>query len=468
MIAWAIKASTSIFGHTETGVRFPAILAMTIASAYLIIIAKRWIGPVAAFKTSVLCQGILEFNVGGLLATPDSLQAAAWAGACYHVARAYEHNRWGQWLLGGLWFGIGMLSKYTMVIFLPCAYLYGLLSSTHRKRLANVQPYIGVILGTVMFSPVIWWNVRNDWSSVRHVAYLGGANEPFTIHLKYIGDYLASQAGLLSPLVFLLVLWAWALVLRKKCRTQNWIHPYLFFTSFPMFAGFALLSFHTRVYGNWPGAGYLTVSILTISFFTGKSSPIIGLAKPHLGQRLMPWAIGTSYLMTILVLLQVIWPVLPIPIQLDRTTTELSGWQELGERAGNMLQEMPEPDNAFLFGLRYQIASELAFYTPGQPRTVSINKWKRPNVYDFWWKEEELLGKDAVGVTENDDSHTTILKQIFNRVDPPLKLTIYKTQGFMRRVSTREPVKAFYLYRAYGFKGGLRWEPPDRSDIRAK
>jgi len=467
LIAWAIKAATFLLGHTETGVRLPSILAMTVASIYLLLITRRWVGEAAALKIALLSQGILLFNVGGLLATPDGLQAAAWAGATYHVARGYEGNRWPQWLLGGLWFGIGMLSKYTMVIFLPSAYLYGLLFDTHRKRLAGIRPYLGVLLGLLMFAPVVWWNAQNNWSSIRHVAYLGGVNERFSIHLKYLGDYLASQAGLLSPLVFLMALWAWAMALLEKYRTAGWIIPYLFLVSFPMFAGFALLSLHTRVYGNWPGSAYLGISVLMIIFFTGKSSAVFKDAPQRLGRRLMPWAVGSAYLMTVLILLQVIWPVLPVPTRLDRTTTELSGWPELGRKAGQMLKEMPDPDHTFLFGLRYQTASEMAFYVPGQPRTVSINKWNRPNVYDFWFKDQDLLGKDAVGVSKYKDIHKTLLARIFDRVEPPIELTIYKKRGLMRREATREPVKKFYLYRSYGFKGGLRWEPPSASDIRA-
>jgi undecaprenyl-diphosphatase len=132
-----------------------------------------------------------------------------------------------------------------------------------------------------------------------------------------------------------------------------------------------------------------------------------------------------------------------------------------------MLEEMPDPKNSFLFGLRYQTASELAFYTPGNPRTVSINKWKRPNVYDFWWEDEDLIGKDAVGVSDKPTLHETNLLEVFDRVDPPVKLIIYRKQGFLRRKTTSEPVKVFYLYRAYGFKGGLEWQPPNQPDIRA-
>ena len=234
-----------------------------------------------------------------------------------------------------------------------------------------------------------------------------------------------------------------------------------------MFAGFTLLSFHTRVNANWPGTGYLMVSILVTAFFSTQPKGLSITATPNPGQKLFPWAIGTAYLFSAVVFIHVIWPILPLSIKLDRVTREVSGWRELGQIAEKTLARMPDPQNTFLFGLRYQTASELAFYTPGQPRTVSINRWNRPNVYDFWWKDEDLIGKDAVGVSVKADLHETSLPEVFERVDPPIKRIIYKKQGFLRRELTSVPVKVLYLYRAYGFKGGLRWKPPSQSDIRA-
>jgi undecaprenyl-diphosphatase len=483
MIAWAINLSTLIFGHTEFAIRLPSVLAMAIASAYLLLISTRWIGPKTTFSTAILTQGILEFNLGGLLATCDGLQAAAWAGASYHLARAYEGNEWSQWLITGVWFGFGMLSKYTMVIFLPGALAYGVFSAAHRKRLAGISPYVGALVGAAMFMPVIAWNAQHNWNSLRHVAYLGGVNEEFALHLKYFGDYLASQAALLSPIVFLLIVVAWAVIIKERWEKDSWIYPFLFWNSFPVFAGFALLSLHARVQGNWPGTGYLTASILVAAFFASKKTKRSGreeptsyrmppqqrprLEEPHALSKVWPWAIGMSYGITGLVLLQVVWPVLPIPVRLDRTAKEMAGWQQLGEKARQMMLEMPNPKKTFLFGLRYQVASELAFYTPGQPETVSINRWNRPNVYDYWWKDEDLLGWDAIGVTYDPESHKKQLNQVFARVDLPVKLQVFRKTVFSKQQGTsRELVKTFYLYRAYDFRVGLRWMPPEEFDIR--
>lgn len=451
LIGWAIRLATWMLGQNEIAVRLPSVLSIAIASAYLTAIAGRWMGGRTAFSTAVLTQAILEFNVGGLLATPDGLQAAAWAAAAYHVARAYESDTWTQWLSAGIWFGLGMLSKFTMVLFLPGAFIYGLCSPVHRRRLAGIRPYLAVLAGSLMFFPVILWNARHHWNSVRHVAFIGGADEPFTLHLNFLGDFLASQAALLSPVVFILAVWAWVRVIRKDYPPRNWLYPYLFWTSFPMIAFFVLLTLHSRVYANWPGAGYLTMAVLTAAYFGGENPPY---------RRLWNWGLAIAYAMTALVVVHAARPILPVPLELDRASAEIAGWDVLGKAAGKLYDQMPDPHRAFIFGLDYQMASELAFYTPGQPRTVAINRWERPNVYDYWWKDEDLLGWDGIGVTYDPQSHTR-LDQVFTRVDPPVALPVY------RKPSDAKPVKVFYLYRCYGFKGGLRWIPPDASDIRA-
>ncbi|MCJ8500761.1 glycosyltransferase family 39 protein [Desulfatitalea alkaliphila] len=467
MIGWTIFLSTLVFGHTELGVRLPSILAMAVASVFLVRMARHWFGARIAWHAALLSQAVLLFNVGALLATADGLQAAGWAGSVYYAARGLEENRWRDWLLGGFWFGFGLLSKYTMVLFLPCVMAYALLSPVHRNRMAQLKPYAAAVLGLLLFSPVIAWNVAHDWNSARHVAYIGGAGERFAIHLKYFGDYLGSQAALLTPLVFLLILAGWWVVIRGRYPRGEWIYPYLFFTSFPVFAAFGLLSLHTRVYGNWPGAGYVTALLLATALWClprirqDSSDRVDENAPPR---KLWWWSVGSAYVLTGLVLAHVLWSILPVPPHLDRAAQETVGWDRLGQRVAQVQAEMPDPDDTFLFGLRYQIASELAFYVPGQPYTVAINRWDRPNVYDYWWQDADLLGKDAVGVIPHGRGRKQLL-EVFVEVAPPEAFPIHPTDQGLDN-SNDPPLQTFYIYRCYGFKGGLRWLPR-QGDVRA-
>ena len=467
MIAWSIYAATYLLGHTETAVRLPAVLSLAIVSVYLYFTAKRWINFKAALYTVILTQSILGFNVAGIISTPDSLLLAGWAGAAYHIARAYDDGDRRHWLIGGAWFGFGMLSKYTMILFPPLVFIFGLAYAKPRKQLTRVWPYAGVLLGILMFLPVILWNIDNGWNTFRHVAHKGGVDRATGLHLDYMIDFILSQMGLLSPIIFLLLLMVWFSPFKLSRVTNAWIFKYLFFTSFPVPALFTLLSLHTHVEGNWAAPGYLASAVLISGYIDNRESPGTGRKRQTVTQRIWPWAVGSSYLLTGLIFLHTLWPILPIPIKLDRIAKETSGWNELGQQMHNMQQSMPDPEKTFFFGLKYQTASEVAFYAPGKPQTVSINKWRRPNAYEYWWNDADLMGWDAVGVGGTSLKSIERLQQLFNYVSPPQRLDIYRANSpFVTRTGD-PPVSSFYLYRAYGFKGGLKWIPADISDVRA-
>lgn len=468
MIAWTIRLATLFLGDTELAVRLPSVAAMTIASIYLVLLARRWFGSQIAWQTALMSQSVFIFNVGGLMATADGLQGAAWVATAYYAACALESGRWRPWLISGVWFGFGMLSKYTVVLFLPCIVAHVVFTSHHRHHLKSIKPYIAYGIGALMFLPVVIWNANNDWNSVRHVAYIGGANEAFGFHFNFFFEFLLSQAGLLTPLIFFLMVAGWYRLGRDKLGSQEWIYAFLGWTSFPIIAGFSLLNFHSRVYANWACFGYLTAIVLISAIFAPRDEVASNATGRTRGgaPRLWYWTMGVSYALTLLVLLQVVYPILPIPAKLDRIADETQGWDQLGEHVGRIHQAMPNPGQTFIFGLRYQIASELAFYVPDNPHTVSINRWNRPNVYDFWWREDHLLGRDAVGCIEGKFSEQ--LSTIFNRVELVGPYYVYRTQIFPGSHGRQEPYKTFYIYRCYGFKGGLNWIPSRKDDIRAK
>jgi undecaprenyl-diphosphatase len=465
LIAWAIHVTTSLFGHTELGVRLPAIVAMAIASSYAVLIARRWFSPRIAWHSALLIQSVLAFNVGGLLATADGLQGAAWVATSYHTARGFEQNQWRHWLLGGVCFGLGMLSKYSMIIILACIFFYALFSQNHRRRLISIKPYAGLAVGLLFFVPVIIWNAANNWNSFRHVAHLGGADESFSLHIDFLAEYIASQMGLLTPMVFVLVCGSWWWVMRRRSSEDHWIHLFLFFTSFPIVICFALLSLHTRVYPNWPCAGYVTAAVLTTGLWLNSSSDSQGHWK-HRVRPLWRWTVASSYVLTAAVLIHAVWPILPIPADIDRSAYEIKGWDKLGQTVADVQRTMPSSSDTFIFGLSYQIASQMAFYMPGQPHTVSINRWTRPNVYDYWWQDQDLIGKDAIGILEQPKKQKRLLKA-FEYVDPPIPSHLYARGVYPQAEGRSSPLKTFYLYKCYGFKGGLRWKPRDKEDIRA-
>jgi hypothetical protein len=73
-----------------------------------------------------------------------------------------------------------------------------------------------------------------------------------------------------------------------------------------------------------------------------------------------------------------------------------------------------------------------------------------------------LLGQDGVGIFENRQMAAQI-ESLFTRSDPIEEVQLYRESLWFGR----QVVHTLYLFRGYGFKGGLRWQPTTEDDIRA-
>ncbi len=469
MIAWAIRLATTLFGQTEFAVRLPSILGITLASAYLCLLAARWFSQRTALQVALISQAVLLMNGTALIVTPDSMLLPCWAAACYHAAEALEHDKMRQWLLTGICFGLGLLSKYTMLLFLPSLFFCMLFTGAYRKRLFTYKPWLGLLAGLVLFTPVLLWNAQNNWVTFRHVLFQGGVDDSTFLTSAYIANFFGSQAALISPVIFLFILAGWGKGWFSE-RLPREKASFLLWMSLTSFVIFTLLAFHVRIYGNWPAPAYLTAFIL-IAVLYGDGQAV----TPTTRHRLWKFGIGlafctSSIIMTLLLyplfplMLKLESPLLPITMKLDlgRIAREIEGWDKLAKTVEQTLKKIERPEDTFIFGLRYQLASELAFYMKGQPQTVSINRWSRPNVYDFWFEDSMLIGQDAVGIFEHEQV-ITVLPEIFERVEPVVAITINRTTPWFGE----ENVHTLYMARCYGFKGGLKWVPKNPDDVRA-
>lgn len=463
MIAWGIWLATYLFGHTEFAVRLPTILALAFSSIYLCLLAAHWFSWRTALHVSLLTQGVLLMIGSALIATPDGMLLLCWAAACSHAARAVEEDTRSQWLLTGIWFGLGMLSKYTMLLFLPSLFFAMLCTGAYRRRLFSYRPWLGLMTGCLLFTPVILWNAQNNWVTFRHVLFQGGANDSIFLTSAYLPDFFGTQAALLSPVIFLFIVAGW-LTGWSGNRIPRPRASFLIWMSLTTFLVFTLLALHVRIYGNWPAPAYLTAFILIAALYSpGQVGEHVGKTEKTASRyRLWRFGVGLAFLVSTLLSAQLLYPILPFRVALDRTARETKGWDTLGEIVDREVRGMQRPEQTFIFGLRYQLASELAFYMKGQPRTVSINRWSRPNVYDFWFTDKMLLGQDAVGIFEHKPV-ITVLPEVFERVDPVVTVRLRRTGPWFGE----ETVHTLYMARCYGFKGGLAWVPKNSADVRA-
>src|SRR6476659_2053750 len=159
-IAFAIRASTALFGANEFGVRFFSPLLAAGTSLLLFYFARRLFSATAGLWAVVALNVTPIFNIGAFVMTIDALSIFFWLAAMFTFWLAAEKSpnfSW-YWPLTGLLVGLGFLSKYTNALELVSVVL--LLVFAPRLRQEFKRPGLYSLLGVfaVCTVPPIVWN----------------------------------------------------------------------------------------------------------------------------------------------------------------------------------------------------------------------------------------------------------------------------------------------------------------------
>src|SRR5262249_14385109 len=138
-----------------------------------------------------------------------------WALVLGHRA-VFRNSTWA-WIACGLVVGVGILAKYTMVLWLPSVGLFLLFSSEYRRLLWRPGFWIMTGVAAVCCLPILIWNITHDWVTIRHVNGLAGLNNQ---GLRWLGplSYVGVQCALFLGFWFI----AWAVAMWAH---RPWVEP---------------------------------------------------------------------------------------------------------------------------------------------------------------------------------------------------------------------------------------------------
>src|SRR5574337_199748 len=203
MVAYLIALSTRLGGDSEFFVRLPAVLLSTGTAICTFRLAARLCRSTWAGLHAVLVLAAMPLaEAGSILMTIDAPLVFFWSLTLVLTHRALTADGNGWWLLAGISLGLGLLSKYTMAIMIPQTVLYLALSRHHQFWLRRSGPYLALGVGLLIFTPVIYWSATHHFVSLRHLLEQLGGGKDLVVPLKSVGEFTASQVGVLTPALF--------------------------------------------------------------------------------------------------------------------------------------------------------------------------------------------------------------------------------------------------------------------------
>jgi undecaprenyl-diphosphatase len=475
MIAYLIYIGTSLFGDSVFGIRIMAVLCSTLSSIFLYFLGKKLYDESVGLFSAVLMQIIPLFSTFGFIFTIDSPFILFWTVSLLLFCQAtiipqrrrenplFPNNKSSPfaslspnnnheslsdggreekkdrsllyWCLSGITVGLGLLTKYTMAFFYPCALLFLLFSKDLRRILFTKGPYIGLIISFLIFSPVIIWNANYDWVTLKHTAGQTHIAEGFQISLKSFFEFIGSQVGVLTPILFVLM----ALSLWKLRKNRE--GAFLYWFSIPVVIFFIFKSIQGKVQANWALPGYITWIVAFSSYY---------MKRFYTLGKVMQFLIVSALIISLGVTSVAHYPsIVNLPVKLD-PTERLHGWQELGEEVTRIYKEMSATHPVFIFSDTYQVSSQLAFYIKGHPVTYCINLGRRMNQYDIWPGFHDLIHYDAIFVMVGDHKFPEELAPAFQKVEKRVLKAYTKKHVELRDYS---------IFLCYDFKG-LKEEKP--------
>ena len=144
-----------------------------------------------------------------------------------------------------LWFGIGiwLLATPSMLIWL--------------KR---PGPWLGALVGCAVFLPVVLWNAAHGWTSFARQGGRVDAWHPANA-VRFLGELIAGQFGLATPLVFVLCVAGVVVAARRAWQTRDAAWSLLTALTLPAVLLFVQHALGDRVQGNWPAIIYPAAAI---------------------------------------------------------------------------------------------------------------------------------------------------------------------------------------------------------------
>ncbi|WP_456380411.1 glycosyltransferase family 39 protein [Hydrogenimonas sp.] len=429
MVAWLIMIGTSLFGDTFVGIKIMSLFVYLFTTINIYFLAKELFDEETAFFSALAFFTLPAVWLSSLIISTDVPFLFFWSLGMLFFVKAIRSDRWRDWIVTGVAGGGGLLSKYTMIIFLVSALAYLALSPRYRHHLTNPKLYGAMGLAALLFSPNLWWNYTHEFVSFKHTSRDNAHITGIHFHVGKMLEFLGSQFGVFGPVLF-----GWLLAILPRYRTLRNDESFklLWWFIVPMFGLILVVSLLSRAFANWSAPMYVASTLLVVAWLLRRHyrkwlyaaiavNVLFGVAFYHLHDI-------TRFL----------------GIELTKKTDpyrRVLGWKTLGEAVERILKAHP---GAKLLSDDRKEMAELLFYTHTSPENAV--KWNPAHTlrdhYELTTDMRNHLGEDFIYVT-----HRKKVDSVLERFESAEKVTTIEIPLY------KDYTMVFDVYYLKHFKG---------------
>jgi len=360
LIAWIIRATTSVCGDGEACVRLSAPIFYFGTSILVYLSARELFYETFALASALVFATLPGVSFSSTQMSTDvpllffhSLALLSWM--------KLLRTRRASWALTlGAAFGLGMLAKYAMIYFLLGAVVHLIASRQARRDLPRGGTVLAALPAALIIAPHLLWNYRNGFVTLGHTA----ANASWDwdlFHPDRFLEFFGAQFGVFGPILFgalLVIVW------RARRDTADERRTLLLSFSLPVLILICVQAILSRAYANWAATAYPAATILvTAALLQGGWI------------RLFRFSLGLHHVVALAMAVAPAFALsLKLPGGIDPFSRQL-GWRETAEIVRDELADRPY---AMLLTEDRQVTAELLYYLRDVSTPLAAWRWSEP------------------------------------------------------------------------------------------
>jgi 4-amino-4-deoxy-L-arabinose transferase-like glycosyltransferase len=385
LVGWFHAPIYYLFGTSEFLVRLPAIIlfALTTYLLYQFTAALSGSRQIALLAALAVNSSFL-FNALSFMLLPDSFLYPLMLLVIFTIKKMETSPEPKYFIFLGLLLGLAGLAKYTAILFVPPLVAYFIIKRRY-DLLVSKQMLLAAIIALLMVSPVLYWNIQNDFVSFRYqTGHVMGSS---SIDMKAFFTSLVAQFGSYSPFLFLIAFYGFF----KSFRDNNdWIRLALLFGG-AILIFFLYTSLRETALPHWNSPFYLLFIPIGVYYL---SRPVRNKKKIFLNV-----SIGFSLIVTLLLYAELGGKFFRFP-DYQSPFRDIYGYDAMAAGANKILKENKSAKQA-LAVTNWTVGSRMTYYALPYGMEVFVID-KRVDQFDFWQKQSPI-GYDLLFVNTRFD-----------------------------------------------------------------
>ncbi len=397
---WLTALAVNLGGQSGWVVYLFSQLSVAICFWAVWQLGKKILPPLYALLAVLLLEGVQYYNLHAIDFNDNTLELGLWALTALFFYQALKSQSWRDWLLTGIFAGLGMMTKYYTIMLLIPMMLWLCISADNRKNFLKPPLYLGLAIFLLIILPHTVWLFFHDFVTINYAMDRVSSAPTWFNHFNYSSLFAWQQFEAFVPsILFTLFLFVGRQPLQQTPRIaiNSFDKEFLFYVGLGPFLLTVLLS-----------------ALTGIKLRAGWGEPLLSLWGIILIAWLQPRVTMQKFYRFVVLFFSLYTLMVVSYASALIKAEEPSSANFPGENIANLLtQEWHEKYHTplpYVAGSRW-LAGNIAFYSLDNP-SVYINWDKKLSP---WIDEESMKNKGAIFVWDISEENETQKPEILAR-----------------------------------------------------